>query len=152
RQLILKGTATRSAAAIGHEVGKLGGVLSSKSEYDETSYSFIAPSESYQAMIELLADLIQRPALNAVDVKGAAQLALLESKREQDYVETAAMGKLFSTAFLESRLRRAGAVSDNLPASATREQVLAFYQSFYHPGNTVITVVGDVFSLQALGQ
>src|SRR5262245_26064957 len=61
RQLILKGTATRSGAAIDREVGKLGGFLSSETEYDQTSFSFISPSESYQGMIELLADMIEHP-------------------------------------------------------------------------------------------
>src|SRR5262249_57425504 len=63
---------------------RLGGILSSEIGYDLTSYSLIAPSESYQAVVELLADLIQNPAYKPEDVKGAAQLALLESRREQD--------------------------------------------------------------------
>src|SRR5262245_47392676 len=151
RYLILKGTATRSGVAIDREVARLGGVLESKVGYDQTSYSFIAPSESYQAMIELFADLIQHPAFKPEDVKGAAQLALLESKREQDRAETAAIEKLFATAFTVNRLKRGGAVSDTLLAPVTREQAMAFYQTYYHPANTVVTIVGDIFSLQALG-
>ncbi len=152
RRLILKGTATRAGAAIDRAVAKLGGVLSSKTGYDQTSYSLIAPSESYQAMVELLADLIQHPAFKPEDVKGAAQLALLESKREQDAADAAAIEKLFATAFTVNRLRRGGAASDSMPASVTREQAMAFYQNYYHPANTVVTVVGDIFSLKALGQ
>ncbi len=152
RQLILKGTATRTGAAIDREVARLGGALSSEVSYDQTSFNIIGPSESYQAMIELLAEVIQRPAFNADDVKKAAQLALLESRREQDAVETAALEKMFATAFTANRLKRGSAVSEAMLASATREQVLAFYQNFYHPANTVITIVGDVFSLNALGQ
>ena len=29
---------------------------------------------------------------------------------------------------------------------------MAFYQNFYHPANTVVTIVGDIFGLKALGQ
>src|SRR5215470_17108122 len=29
---------------------------------------------------------------------------------------------------------------------------MAFYQNFYHPANTVVTIVGDIFALTALGQ
>jgi zinc protease len=152
RQLILKGTATRSGAAIDREVARLGGVLNSKITDDQTSFSVIAPAESYQPMIELLADLIQRPSLNAEDLRGAAQLALLESKREQDVAETAAMEKFHATAFTASRLKRERSAADALLASATREQALAFYQNFYHPGNVTVTIVGDIFSLKALGQ
>src|SRR5262249_61728367 len=86
------------------------------------------------------------------DVKGAAQLALLESRREQDAADRAAIEKLFATAFTVNRLKRGVAVSDALPSRASRDQAMAFYQNFYHPENTVVTIVGDIFSLKALGQ
>ncbi|HEY8460346.1 MAG TPA: insulinase family protein, partial [Blastocatellia bacterium] len=152
RYMILKGSAKRSGAAVDREVARLGGSLSSEVGYDLTSYSLIAPSESYQAMVELLADLIKNPAFKPEDVKGAAQLALLESKREQDDADRAAIEKLFATAYVASRLKRGGAVSDSFPTQVTRDQALAFYQSFYHPANTVVTIVGDIFALKALGQ
>ena len=152
RYMVLKGTPKRPGAAVDRDVARLGGTLSSEIGYDLTSYSLIAPSESYQAMVELLADLIQNPAFKPEDVKGAAQLALLESRREQDSVDRAAIEKLFATAFTANRLKRGSAVSDTFPSRATRDQAMAFYQNFYHPANTVVTIVGDIFSLKALGQ
>src|SRR5262245_62166106 len=152
RYMILKGTAKRSGAAVDREVARLGGVLNSEIGYDLTSYNMIAPAESYQAMIELLADLIRNPAFNPEDVKGAAQLAMLESRREQDDAGMAAIEKLFATAFTANRLKRSGAVSDTFPSRVTRDQAMAFYQTFYHPANTVITIVGDIFAPKALGQ
>jgi zinc protease len=152
RYMVLKGTAKRPGAAVDRDVARLGGVLSSEIGYDLTSYSLIAPSESYQAMVELLADLIQNPAFKPDDVKGAAQLALLESRREQDEVDRAAIEKLFATAFTANRLKRGSAVSEAFPSRATRDQAMAFYQNFYHPANTVVTIVGDIFALKALGQ
>ncbi|MGH9852488.1 MAG: M16 family metallopeptidase, partial [Blastocatellia bacterium] len=151
RYLVLKGSAARSGAAIDREVARLGAALNSEIGYDLTSYSLIAPSESYQAMIELLADLIRNPAFKPEDVKGAAQLALLESKREQDTADRAALEKLFATAFTANRLKRGGAAADAFLASVSRDQAMAFYKNFYHPANTVITIVGDIFSLKALG-
>src|SRR5215475_5151041 len=152
RYMVLKGTAKRPGAAVDRDVARLGGILSSEIGYDLTSYSLIAPSESYQAMVELLADLIQNPAFKPDDVKGAAQLALLESRREQDEADRAAVEKLFATAFTANRLKRGGAVSDTFPSRATRDQTMAFYQNFYQPANTVVTIVGDIFALKALGQ
>ncbi|HKC87272.1 MAG TPA: insulinase family protein, partial [Blastocatellia bacterium] len=152
RYMVLKGTAKRPGAAVDREVARLGGILSSEIGYDLTSYSLIAPSESYQAVVELLADLIQNPAFKPEDVKGAAQLALLESRREQDETDRTAIERLFATAFTANRLKRGSAVSDAFPSRATRDQAMAFYQNFYHPANTVVTIVGDIFSLKALGQ
>src|SRR5262245_28289877 len=152
RYMVLKGTAKRPGAAVDRDVARLGGNLSSEIGYDLTSFSLIAPSESYQAMVELLADLIQNPAFKPEDVKGAAQLALLESRREQDAVDRTAIEKLFATAFTANRLKRGSAVSDTFPSRATRDHAMAFYQNFYHPANTVVTIVGDIFALKALGQ
>jgi zinc protease len=152
RYMVLKGTSKRPGAAVDRDVARLGGILSSEIGYDLTSYSLIAPSESYQGMVELLADLIQNPAFKTEDVKGAAQLALLESRREQDEADRAAVEKLFATAFTANRLKRGSAVSDSFPSRATRDQAMAFYQNFYHPANTVVTIVGDIFALKALGQ
>jgi zinc protease len=152
RYMILKGTAKRSGAAVDRDVARLGGALSSEIGYDLTSYSLIAPAESYQGMIELLADLIQNPAFNPEDVKGAAQLALLESRREQDDAGMAAIEKLFATAFTANRLKRGAAVPDTFPSRVTRDQAMAFYQNFYHPANTVVTIVGDIFAPRARGQ
>ncbi|HEU0177133.1 MAG TPA: pitrilysin family protein [Blastocatellia bacterium] len=152
RYMILKGTAKHPGAAVDRDVATLGGVLNSETGYDLTSYSLIAPSESYQAMVELLADLIKNPAFKSEDVKGAAQLALLESRREQDDADRAAVEKLFATAFTANPLKRGAAVSDTFPSRATRDQTMAFYQNFYQPANTVVTIVGDIFALKALGQ
>jgi len=152
RYMILKGTAKHLGAAVDRDVATLGGVLNSEIGYDLTSYSLIAPSESYQAMVELLADLIKNPAFKSEDVKGAAQLALLESRREQDDADSAAVEKLFATAFTANPLKRGAAVSDTFPSRATRDQTMAFYQNFYQPANTVVTIVGDIFALKALGQ
>src|SRR5262249_45954176 len=116
RYLVLKGTAKHPGAAVDREVARLGGGLSSEISHDLTSYSMIAPSESYQPTVELLADLIQNPAFKPEDVKGAAQLALLESRREQDDADRAAVEKLFATAFTANRLKRSAAVSDAFPS------------------------------------
>src|SRR5262249_42905560 len=120
--------------------------------YDLTSFSLIAPSESYQGMIELLADLIQNPAFKPEDVKGAAQLALLESKREQDESDRSAIEKLFATAYTANRLKRGGAVSDTLPSRAPRNKARAFYQNFSPRETRVATIVGEIFPLKPLGQ
>ena len=67
RYMVLKGTPKRPGAAVDRDVARLGGNLSSEIGYDLTSYNLIAPSESYPAMVELLADLIQNPAFKPED-------------------------------------------------------------------------------------
>jgi len=149
---LLRGTATRNGAAMERQVAKLGGIFTSEVSYDCTSFTLIAPAESYQAMVELLADLFLNPAFKDDDVKKAAGEVLLDAKLAQDRLEQASQEKLYAAAFTTHRLKRGSAVSDSFLASVKSEQVRAFYQANYQPANTLITVLGDVFMLQALGQ
>ncbi|HKX33068.1 MAG TPA: insulinase family protein, partial [Blastocatellia bacterium] len=136
RQMILRGTAKRPGGAVEREVAQFGGQLGSQISYDQTSFTVTAPTESYQPLVELMADLIQRPAFNPEDLKRAAQATIIESRREQDSVETGAIERLFATAFTANRLKRGSSVSESMLSAVTREQALAFYQNFYHPANT----------------
>ena len=152
QQMVLLGTAKRPGAAIDKEVARLGGVLNSSVSYDHSSINITAPAESYQSVVELLGDIIQHPAFKNEDVKKAANLAMIESRRLSDRPETGATEGLFAAAFTANRLKRGSEISEAFLATLTREQILDFYQHFYHPANTVVTVTGDLFMLNALGQ
>lgn len=152
QKAVLRGTATRNRAAIEKEVARLGGQMTSQIGYDQTTFTMITAAESYAAMIELLADVILRPAFKDDEIKKAAAEVLLESKQAHDHVETSAMEKLFAAAFTTHRLKRGSAVSESFLTQATTAQVQAFYQSNYKPSNAIVTVLGDVFTLNAIGQ
>lgn len=152
QKAVLRGTATRNAAAIEKEIAKLGGLMTSEVGYDETSFTIIAAAESYGAMAELLADVLLHPAFKDEDIKKAAAEVLLESKETQNHVETAALEKLFSVAFTTHRLKRGSAVSESFLAGANAAQVQSFYQAHYQPANMIVTVLGDIFTLNGLGQ
>jgi zinc protease len=152
QKALLRGTATRNGAAIEREVARLGGQMTSQVTYDQTIFTVIAAAESYASVVELLADVILHPAFKDDDIKKAAAEVLLESKQAQDRVETAAMEKLLAAAFTTHRLKRGSAVSESFLASATSAQVQAFYQTHYRPANAIVTVLGDVFTLNAIGQ
>ncbi len=152
QKAVLRGTAARNGAAMEKEIARLGGLLTSNVGYDQTSFTMIAAAESYGAMVELLADIILHPAFKEDDVKKAAAQVLLESKAAQDQVETAAMEKLFAAAFTTHRLKRGSTVSESFLTAATPTQVQSFYQAHYQPANTTVTVLGDFFTLNGIGQ
>lgn len=149
---LLRGTEARNGAAVERQVARLGGVFTSEVGYDHTSFTFIAPAESYQPMIELLADLLLNPAFKEDDVKKAAGEVLLDAKLAQDRLEQASREKLFAAAFTTHRLKRGSAVAESFLASVKSEQVRAFYQANYQPAKMLITVLGDIAMLNALGQ
>ncbi|MBO0719887.1 MAG: insulinase family protein, partial [Blastocatellia bacterium] len=150
RQMILNGSTKRAGTTVEREVARLGGLMTSEVSYDYTVFNIIAPSESYQDIVELLADLIERPSFNANDLKKAAQVVLIESRKDRS--EATALTNLYSAAFTTNRLKRGNSVSEAMLSAVTPDQLQAFYQNFYQPGNTIVTVIGDIFSIKALGQ
>jgi zinc protease len=152
QRLILRGTAKRPAGTIEKEAARLGGVLKASSDYDHTEFTLIAPAESLNGMVELLSDLLINPAFDETELKYIAGAMLQESKRQTERLDAYGLDRMFATAFTTHRLKRGRTVNEALLANVTRAQVLAFWQQFYQPQNVLVTLVGDVFSLNAVGQ
>ncbi|MDX2033447.1 MAG: pitrilysin family protein [Blastocatellia bacterium] len=150
QRAILKGNATRGAAAIDREVARLGGVLTTTAAADQTSFNLIVPAESFDAAVELLAEMLLKPAFQPEEIaRAAAEVELQQGRRSAN---EQAFDALYGAAFATSPLKRGSGLSASLGAAATRERALAFHQQFYQPQNVVISVVGDAFSIKALGQ
>ncbi|QQS45719.1 MAG: insulinase family protein [Acidobacteriota bacterium] len=151
RQMILRGSGNYTGSKIDRAVARMGGTLTSRTDSDLTSFDLVAPAESYNLMIELLAGLIVNPDLKAEEIGPAARAAALESAIEDDSPAIASIDRFFATAFTANRLKR-GRIFMADPASFSLERIQEFHRRYYHPENTVITITGDIFSLQALGQ
>lgn len=151
RQMILRGSGKYTGAKIDQMVARMGGALTSKTDYDLTSFDLVAPAESYNLMIEMLSALIVNPEFKAEEINLAAKAVALETAIEQDDPSIASLDKFYGAAFTVNRLKRGKITTADLTA-VPRERLLDFHRRYYHPENTVITIVGDIFSLQALGQ
>ncbi|HEX4948144.1 MAG TPA: pitrilysin family protein [Blastocatellia bacterium] len=152
QQMLFKGTATRPVGTIAAETALLGGVIEAETSYEKTVYSVTAPTESLPKILEVQADMLQNPAFDAEELKKAALALMQESRSQQDNAAAFAQEKMFATAFTTHRLKRWRNGSDDTLKAITREQVQAFYQTFYRPENTVIVVVGDVIMNQVIPQ
>ena len=152
QRMILRGTAKRPAGTIEKEAARLGGALKAESGYDHTAFSLIAPAESLIGMLELLADLVINPAFDANELKIVASEMLQESKRQPERLADYGLDRLLATAFTVHPLKRGRSLNETLLANVTREQVLVFWRNYYQPQNMIVTLVGDIFGLQAGGQ
>ncbi|MFN7931588.1 MAG: insulinase family protein, partial [Blastocatellia bacterium] len=150
--LFFKGTATRPAGTIDTEAAKLGGLLNADTSYEKTSYSAIAPAESLPKLLEMQADLLQHPAFDPEELKKEALAVIQESKHKQDTATSAALEKMYATAYTTHRLKRGTTGAEELLKTVTREQLQAFYQTYYRPENTVLVIIGDVQVNQVIPQ
>ncbi len=150
--MFFKGTTTRPVGTIDTETARLGGVLNASTSYEKTSYYTIAPAESLPKILEIQADMLQNPTFDAEELKKEALVVMQESKRKQDNASAFALEKMYATAFTTHRMKRWRIGSDEVLKTVTREQLQAFYQTFYRPENTVLVVVGDVNTNQVIPQ
>ena len=150
--MFFKGTTTRALGMIEAETAQLGGVLNASTSYEKTSYDTIAPAESLPKVLEIQADMLQNPTFDAEELKKEALVVMQESKRNQDNAAAYALEKMYATAFTTHRIKRWRIGSDEVLKAVTREQLQAFYQTFYRPENTVLVVVGDINTNQVIPQ
>lgn len=140
-QELLRGGADGNGVTVEMEVARLGGRLLGEVGAHESRLQIVAPAESYARAVELLAGMIQRTDFSAEQVARAARLADLRGTAAATRLEEAAVDRL-----------RGRTDWSALSGRVTSEQARSFRQQFYHPGNMVVVVVGDIFSLPALGQ
>lgn len=122
-------------------IARLGGRLTSRLEAGVSSIQVVVPAESYAELVGMLAGTFLEPDLSAGGIdRGRLRLELRE-REGQSSLRSAEADRVRGRKDLAAET-----------GQFTPELVAAFYRRFYHPRNMVVTVVGDIFSLPALGQ
>jgi zinc protease len=150
--LLLRGTATRPAAAMAAEIQKLGGTFGADASYERISFEATVPAESLGKLLEIEADLLQNPNLDPEEIRREAQFVLQALRTRQDDALAYALERLYATAFTAHRIRRGSAGSEDFLKNVTREQVQTFYQNHFQPKNTVLVLDGDLITAQVIGR
>jgi zinc protease len=140
--LLTAGTTTRSAAQIASEVDFAGGTLAASADRDTTQATAEFLARDAKKEIELLADVVLRPAFAKEEV---------ERVRTQRAAEIAAAGEdpdSFATSqFYAALLAGTRYAHDPMGKAATiptitRDDVAAFHKSRYAPNESVLAIVG----------
>ena len=140
-----EGTATRNAPQIADEVAQLGGSLTTGSSMDATTVSARSLSRNFGALLELVADVTQRPSFPAeeIDRQRASRLAQLVQQRDNPaqvaaQVTAAALyGPKHPYGYSEVGTERS-------VKSITREDMVAFWKQNFVPNNAALVVAGDI--------
>ncbi len=142
--IISSGVGEEKAAGRGieQEMARLGGRMVARVGATESVIIAVVPAESYAESVGILAEMVGKPDLSAGAIDGARRRVELRERtqRGEDRRED-------ELARLLGRREVATGV-EGLPVA----EVEGFYRRFYKPGNMVVAVVGDIFSLPALGQ
>lgn len=150
--LLFKGTADRSAKQISESVDRVGGDMNAFTTKEYTAYYCRLPRRSQAMAIELLGDVLSRPALRESDVDSERKVILEELAMDDDSPDDVAHRLLLASLFPEHPLGRETAGDVETVMATTAADIQQFHAYWYRSNNTVVAVAGDIDHDVVLGQ
>jgi zinc protease len=142
--MFFKGTPSRGVGEIAKQTKALGGYLNAGTIYDHTSYYTVLPSSAFAEGLEIQADAYARSLIDAEELRRELEVIIEEARRKADNPPAVATETLYELLHDRHRIRRWRIGREAGLRQLTADAVRRFYRSYYHPGNTVLSIVGDV--------
>jgi len=130
---------------------KKGAVVNASTWLDRTNYYEVVPKEHFEACVAVEADRMRHARITKKDLQEELPAVVSEYAMHKNNAREILDEHMWHTAFLAHGYHHStiGWLSDIENASA--ETLQHFYDTYYHPNNAVVTIVGDITSSEALG-
>jgi zinc protease len=152
--LLMKGTAKRSADQIAHEKDFNAVELDVKAGPEYVTVSGYSLSKRFELLLDLMSDILRNPVFPEEEFTKLKSLKLSSIRQEQDNPESLAFRAFYGSVFPKGHPYHRLSVEEELAsvAAITRDDVIGFYKNHYGPHGAVIVIVGDVDSQEALAK
>jgi predicted Zn-dependent peptidase len=140
--MLFKGTDTRSAEDIAQAIDSIGGQLDAFTAKEYASYYIKVLDEHLPLAVDLLADIVRRPAFAADEIEREKKVILEEIKMVEDTPDDL-VHELFTQHFWEGHpLGRPILGSPETVEALTRDTLLRYFGGAYVAPNIVISAAG----------
>ena len=142
--ILTKGAGERSASEFADAIDSVGGELSAAADTESINISAEFMARDADLMIELLADLLRRPALDAEEIRKLRDRSIDEIRAAKDGNASALLAS-YGSAFLfgEHPYARALGGSEESLANISVEDVRDYYANYFGGNRLIIAVAGD---------
>jgi zinc protease len=141
---LLLGTSRRTVTAIHEELDFMGASLSSSSNRDYAVLSLQVLKKDLEKGWDLFMDVLTQPAFPDEEIKREVEKALAAIQSAEDQPEEVAEKEFQKTLFPKNPYGHpVEGTKESLPR-ITREAMVRFYLTYYHPNKAILTVVGDI--------
>ena len=148
--MVFKGAGERSAKAIVEAIEAEGGQINAATGYERTSFQVRALKGGLALGFEVLADLVQRPNLQADDLVREKPVIAQEIAEAADTPDDRVFDLAQATAFAGHALGRPILGTDASVGAAAPDTLAAFHAGLYAHGAIVISAAGAVDEAQLL--
>ena len=142
--MYFKGTPTLGVGEIPRATKAAGGYLNAGTIYDQTSYYTVLPASGFVRGLEIQCDAFANSSIDAGELARELEVIIQEAKRKEDNPSAVAVETLYALLHDAHRMRRWRIGREEGLRALTRDHLMRFYRNFYRPGNTILSVVGDV--------
>jgi predicted Zn-dependent peptidase len=142
--LLFKGTAERSARDIAEAVESVGGEMNAFTAHEQTVFYVRVPDSELPLAIEILGDVLWRPAFRADDIEAERQVILEEIGMRDDTPDDL-VHDVFATALFPGHpLGREVLGSETSIIEMPRERIVNYHGRHYQPQHTVLAAAGNL--------
>lgn len=139
--MLFKGTNNRDNKQLNEELEQLAGEYNAYTDYTCTVYSITALNDELTSSLEILSDMLQNSVFPEKEIEKERGVILAEIRTSKDDVEDFSFRKTLDSAFKKSSIKIDAAGKESTVRKFKREDLLGFYEEFYVPNNTCITIV-----------
>ena len=142
--MLFKGTATRTAEEIAQAVDSIGGQLDAFTAKEYASYYVKVLDEHLPLAVDILSDIVLRPAFHEVDIDREKKVILEEIKMVEDTPDDL-VHEIFTQAFWEGHpLGRPILGTKESVEAITQERLRGHFRSAYAAENVIISAAGNL--------
>lgn len=148
--VLFKGTSNRSDEELNEELEALGGEYNAYTDYDATVYTISCLMEEFKNGVELLGDMIINPKFDEGEIEKERGVILAEIRMSKDDLEDFSFKNVNKIAFTKSALKyEVTGIEENVK-SFTKKELIDYYNKYYTPKNSIITMVSSLSHDDAL--
>ena len=140
------GTSSRNALQISDQLALLGAQLHAYSNLDLSIVQLSSLKEKLDPSLDLFADVILNPLFPDSDFQRQQKQILAAIEREQTVPQLMALrvlpGLLYGSAHAYGNPLTGSGTAESI-SKMTREDLVKFHQTWYHPNNATLVIVGD---------
>lgn len=148
--MIFKATKKYGPGQIDREIEGLGAELNGGTSRDYVHFYTTVASEYLPTAIEVLADAITNAQFQPEDIEKERQVILDEIARTDSDPSRHALDLFSQTAYTVHPYKLSPTGSKESIGKLTRNDLVAYYNQYYVPANTCVTIAGDVASYEVL--
>jgi predicted Zn-dependent peptidase len=139
--MLFKGTKSRTNEKLNSDLENLGGEYNAYTDFNCTVYSATILSEELENSLTLFGDMLLNSTFPVDEIEKERGVILSEIRTSKDDIEDLSFKRVNEVAFKYSPLKDDTIGSENIIKKIARKQLVDFYNKYYVPNNSFISIV-----------